>query len=192
LSGTIGNLGVEGQYNRRVSHYDYNVWRARKVRKGIFPAARTFAGKKVYLQAGTSDKVVLSSSTKLTANFFKRLVGARNVKFNLYGYDHMVPSVATRTPYSSGASSTRRYFWNRKPVDSIKQMWQWIMPNKNIQPMAANYLSKGTYEYVDVKSLRPRRSWWAHERVRDYVRLYVPNSCAKGGCDLFVWMHGCT
>jgi hypothetical protein len=162
------------------------------VKKGVFPAASAFAGKKVYVQAGSADKVVSPTSTELTANFFKRLVGASNVKFNKYGYNHMVPSIATSMPYSGSGSSTRQYSWNGKPVDTIKQMWQWIMPNKNIQPMAANYLSKGTYKYVDVRSLRPNRSWWAHERVRDYVRLYVPNSCANGGCDLFVWMHGCT
>lgn len=93
LSGSIGGLYAIGQVKRRYLNSDYYAMRQKKVKEGKWPAPSAFKGKKVYVQAGTKDTVVLLKSTEMTANFFKKLVGDKNVQFKVYATPHMVPSI---------------------------------------------------------------------------------------------------
>ena len=112
-------------------------------RKGIVPSSRWLIGKKLYLQGGKNDPIVMQKELETTKNFF--LSFGVNMKFVLQesmegtAPGHTMPSLvgskAAKAYYQIGKSSRKHPFILR---DSVGEMWRWIMPF-NVKPMDRNW-----------------------------------------------------
>lgn len=149
-------------------------------------SASLFKGKRVWLHSGgDNDKMVRHKTIVRTAKFFKVLVGEDNVDLYIKNFGHIVPSIVGTDPCDSSSS-----YSVRNCADGVGKMWSFIMPFRHhMKKFALNWEDLGRFYRASTKNFTVSGHY--AENIGDYTRIFVPNTCKKGGCHLHVYLHGC-
>ena len=163
-------------------------WRKKAMESYDLPNKSVFKGKKVYIQAGTSDGIVSSDFVMNSVPFFKNL--GCDVKSFKHKYNHIFPSIVKHSfPCEDYSRFSAK---NCDNIDTAGMMWRHIMPFQ-VKPMVQNWSKYGKLMRVNIRPVLLGHAFFDEtiDSLADYARLFVPNKCLKGGCHLHVFLHGC-